>query len=315
MTTQTLPSSDTSFAALNESLIGEIDLEEDQYINSLPHSVLPLREKFLLEWKKLIKLCQDVADRSSTRRVTRSDFLAKKKEITSQVYNSLKQYTFELYKKELGGSQFITGEARDKVVADITAYLTELNGDHLIFNPLIQDLKTAQSKEVDFRNRAFKTLKRELLFKQLSLEEYTNSLELQVAHLKDRTEREIDKVRGEFSKKLADALVENTRLTAEIDDSTRANYIRKNLIADLEEKLKTKEPSSDDKTLLLTKSELESTKQEIEIHKQTISDLNNLIDQLKETNKDNVAQLNHNYKLLSANTNRVRTSLQQLRGK
>ncbi len=79
MTTQTLPSSDTSFAALNESLIGEIDLEEDQYINSLPHSVLPLREKFLLEWKKLIKLCQDVADRSSTRRVTRSDFLAKKK--------------------------------------------------------------------------------------------------------------------------------------------------------------------------------------------------------------------------------------------
>ncbi len=50
MTTPTLPSSDTSFDAFNESKIGEIDLEEDQYINSLPHSVFWIREKLLLEW-------------------------------------------------------------------------------------------------------------------------------------------------------------------------------------------------------------------------------------------------------------------------
>lgn len=91
MTTQNLPYSDTSFPVLNESLIGEVDLNEDQYNNSLPHDVLKIREKFLLEWNNLIKLSQDVAsDSSSTRRVTRSDTLAKKKEISSKVYNSLK---------------------------------------------------------------------------------------------------------------------------------------------------------------------------------------------------------------------------------
>ncbi len=50
MTTQNLPSSDTSFSVLNESLIGEVDLNEDQYTNSLPHDVLKIREKFLLDW-------------------------------------------------------------------------------------------------------------------------------------------------------------------------------------------------------------------------------------------------------------------------
>ncbi len=64
--------------------------------------------------------------------------------------------------------------------------------------------------------------------------------------------------------------------------------------------MRTKETSSNDETLLLTESEIESTKQEVEIHKKTISDLNNLIDQLKEDTRDNVAQLTHNYKLLSA---------------
>ncbi|EFX75158.1 hypothetical protein DAPPUDRAFT_108212 [Daphnia pulex] len=66
-----------------------------------------------------------------------------------------------------------------------------------------------------------------------------------------------------------------------------------------EEKLKIHETSSGDKTLLLTRTELESTKQEVEIHKNTISDLNKVIDKLKEDTKDNVAQLTHNYKLLS----------------
>ncbi|EFX65884.1 hypothetical protein DAPPUDRAFT_116883 [Daphnia pulex] len=299
MTTPTLPSSDTSFSVLNESLIGEVDLNEDQYTNSLPHDVLQIREKFLLEWNSLIKLSQDVAsDSSSTRRVTRSEILAKKKDISSKVYNSLKQYTYELFKKELGGSQYITGDARDKVIANLTTYLTQIKADPLVFNPIVQEIKTAHSKEVDFRTKAFKLFKRELLFKQIYLENYAKSLETQVDNQKDRTAKEVDKVRGEFSRKLADALVENTRLTAEIDDSTRANYLSKNLITDLEEKLKT-QTGSDDKTLILTKTELESTKQEVEVHKNTISDLNKVIDKLKEDTKDTVAQLTHNYKLLS----------------
>lgn len=137
------------------------------------------------------------------------------------------------------------------------------------------------------------------MFKQIYLENYAKSLETQVDNQKkNRTAKEVDKIRGEFSKKLADALVENTRLTAEIDDSTRTNYLRNNLITDLEEKLKT-QTSSDDKTLILTKTELESAKQEVEVHKNIIRDLNKVIDKIKEDTKDNVAQLTHNYKLLS----------------
>ncbi|EFX68095.1 hypothetical protein DAPPUDRAFT_114860 [Daphnia pulex] len=280
MTTPTLPSSDTSFSVLNESLIGEVDLNEDQYTNSLPHDVLQIREKFLLEWNSLIKLSQDVAsDSSSTRRVTRSEILAKKKDISS-------------------GSQYFTGDARDKVVANLITYLTQIKADPLVFDPIVQEIKTAHSKEVDFRTKAFKLFKRELLFKQIYLENYAKSLETQVDNQKDRTAKEVDKVRGEFSRKLADALVENTRLTAEIDDSTRTNYFRQNLITDLEEKLKT-QTGSDDKTLILTKTELESTKQEVEVHKNTISDVKKLIDKLKEDTKDTVAQLTHNYRLLS----------------
>jgi hypothetical protein len=85
MTTPTLPSKDTSYAALNESLIGEIKI---------------------------------------------------------QVYNSLKQYTYEFYKKELGGSQYITGDAKEKVVDDIATYLVQLKGDSLVYNPLIQNMNT-----------------------------------------------------------------------------------------------------------------------------------------------------------------------------
>ena len=107
MTTPTLPSKDTSYAALNESLIGEIKI---------------------------------------------------------QVYNSLKQYTYEFYKKELGGSQYITGEAKEKVVDDIATYLVQLKGDSVVYNPLIQNIRTAHSKEVEFRNKAFKVFKRELIF-------------------------------------------------------------------------------------------------------------------------------------------------------
>ncbi len=88
--------------------------------------------------------------------MTRSDFLAKQKDIKSKVYNSLKQYTYEFYKKELGGSQYITGEAEEKVIADIATYLVQLKGDFLVYDPLIQNIRTAHSKEVEFRNKAFK---------------------------------------------------------------------------------------------------------------------------------------------------------------
>jgi hypothetical protein len=127
---------------------------------------LPIREIFLSQWNELIKLTKDVADRTSTWRITISDFLTKQKDIKSQVYNSLKQFTYEFYKKELGGSQYITGEAKEKVVGELATYLAQLKGDPLVYNPLIlmiQNIRTAHSKEVEFRNKACKVFRRELL--------------------------------------------------------------------------------------------------------------------------------------------------------
>jgi hypothetical protein len=129
-------------------------------------------------------------------------FFAKKNEITSKVYNWLKKYTFELHKTELGGIQYITRRAKDKLENSLTDYLTQLNGDPLLFDPLIQEIKTAFSKELDSRTKAIKVFRRELLFKQLYLENYTNSLELQADNQKGKTERDIDKVRREFSRNL-----------------------------------------------------------------------------------------------------------------
>jgi hypothetical protein len=119
-------------------------------------------ERIFLDWNNLITLSQNVAE---TRRVTRSDSLTEKKEITSKVYNSLTQYTFGLYQKELGCSHYITGDARDKAVTNLTTYLTQPKGDPLLFDPLIQEIKTAHSKEVDFRTKAFKLFKRLVIVK------------------------------------------------------------------------------------------------------------------------------------------------------
>jgi hypothetical protein len=98
MTNPHITSSDTSFTALNESLIEEVDLVEDTYVNSLPDSAVQIRNNFLIHWSNLISLCKSSAEETPEKRITRSSYIAKRKEVTSQVYNSLKQYTFELHK-------------------------------------------------------------------------------------------------------------------------------------------------------------------------------------------------------------------------
>jgi hypothetical protein len=85
--------SDTSFTAINESLIDEIDLEEDAYVNSLADSVLKVRNNFVT-----LSLCKSNIDETSDKRITRSIYIAKRKEVTGQVHHFLKQYTFELHK-------------------------------------------------------------------------------------------------------------------------------------------------------------------------------------------------------------------------
>jgi hypothetical protein len=70
--------SDTSFTAINESLIDEIDLEEDAYVNSLADSVLKVRNNFVTHWSNLISLCKSNIDETSDKRLTRSSYIAKK---------------------------------------------------------------------------------------------------------------------------------------------------------------------------------------------------------------------------------------------
>ncbi|EFX69578.1 hypothetical protein DAPPUDRAFT_328980 [Daphnia pulex] len=303
MTTPTLPSKDTSYAALNESLIGEIDLEEDSYIRSLPQNILPIRERFLSQWNELIKLTKDVADRTSTRRVTRSDFLAKQKDIKSQVYNSLKQYTYEFYKKELGGPQYITGEAKEKVVDDIATYLVQLKGDSLVYNPLIQNIRTAHSKEVEFRNKAFKVFKRELIFKQLSLENYANSLEAQLETQKAKSEREVDNVRRDLSKKLTDCLVDNTRLTAEVENLQLSNDKQAARITELNSKVEHHQASGESKSFFneyeAVKKDLETAEDNLSKRDEYIKNLKDTLAQLENDSKDKVKQLVDGYNALS----------------
>ncbi|EFX64399.1 hypothetical protein DAPPUDRAFT_118216 [Daphnia pulex] len=273
MTTPTVPSSDTSFSVLNESLIGEIDLNEDQYTNSLPHNVLQIREKFLLEWNNLIKLSQDVADSSSSRR------------------------------KELGGSQYITGDARDRVVDNLTTYLTQLKADPLTFDPIVQEIKTAHSKEVDFRTKAFKLFKRELLFKQIYLENYAKSLELQVANQRERTEKEVDNVRRDFSKKLTDCLLDNTRLTAEVENLQLSNLKQGARITELNSKVDAHQASGENKSFFneyeAVKSDLEKAEDELSTKDEYIKNLKDTLTQLENDSKDKVKQLLDSYNALS----------------
>jgi hypothetical protein len=273
---------------------------------------LQIREKFLLEWNNLIKLSQDVADSSSTRRVTRSDTLAKKKEISSKVYNSLKQYTYELYKKELGGSQYITGDARDRVVDNLTTYLTQLKADPLTFDPIVQEIKTAHSKEVDFRTKAFKLFKRELLFKQIYLENYAKSLELQVANQKERTEKEVDNVRRDFSKKLTDCLVDNTRLTAEVENLQLSNLKQGARITELNSKVDAHQASGENKSFFneyeAVKRDLEKAEDSLSKRDEYIQNLNDTLNQLENDSKEKIKQLVDGYNALSIKHDSLETS-------
>ena len=53
----------------------------------------------------------------------------------------------------------------------LVEYLNSLTGDQTKFLNLFNDIKKAHSKDVDFRNKAFKIFRRELSFKQIELEE------------------------------------------------------------------------------------------------------------------------------------------------
>ncbi|EFX61231.1 hypothetical protein DAPPUDRAFT_122412, partial [Daphnia pulex] len=145
-------------------------------------------------------------------------------------------------------------------------------------------------------------VEKELLFKQLALDEYAKNLEQDVANETKKTEKEVDKVRREFSKKVADSYLENTRLTAEIETLTRTNFKQATLIADYNNRPKESQASDESKTFLTeyetAKTDLEKAKSEIIGQNDCINDLRDSLSQLKEDTEDKIKQLNHSYNLL-----------------
>jgi hypothetical protein len=250
---------------ISESLLGDLELSVEKYIRSLPQHVVAIRDTFIKNWNDLIQINSN--KELPGERTSRSAYITKSKEIKDKVYRSLKEYTFELYKKDFESLKSIS-EKTDEKEKELLDYLNSLPGDQSKFINLFKDITKAHSKNVDFRNKAFKIFRRELVFKQIELEEELQSNKQELDKAQKRTEREIDKVRVDLSRKLVDFENENIRLTADVDILTRSNNKQSNLITELNNKLEDYQTGDDNKTLLeleKTKTELEEANNEIEV--------------------------------------------------
>ena len=78
---------------------------------------------------------------------------------------------------------------------ELLEYLNSLPGEPSKFINLFRNITEAHSKNIDFRNKAFKIFRRELIFKQIELEEEIKSSENELNKAHKKTEREVDKVR------------------------------------------------------------------------------------------------------------------------
>jgi hypothetical protein len=84
-----------------------------------------------------------------------------------KVYRSLKEYTFELYKKDFESLKSIS-EKTDEKEQELLEYLNSLPGDQSKFINLFNDITKAHSKNVDFRNKAFKIFAESLSLNKLN---------------------------------------------------------------------------------------------------------------------------------------------------
>ena len=292
------PSIDISYSAINESLLGELELSVDKYIRSIPQHVVAIRDTFIQNWNDLIQINRN--KELPGERTSRTAYVTRSKEIKDKVYRSLKEYTFELYKKDFESLKSIS-EKTDEKEQELLEYLNSLPGDQSKFINLFKEITKAHSKNVDFRNKAFKIFRRELVFKQIELEEELQSNEQKLDKAQKHTEREVDKVRVDLSRKLVDFENENLRLTAEVDILTRSNNKQGSLITELNNKLEDYQTGDNNKTLLeleRTKTELEEANNEIEDQKTQLSNIHDTIDRLKEEATDKISQLNHSYSVL-----------------
>ena len=234
---------------------------------------MAIRDTFIQNWNDLIQINRN--KELPGERTSRTAYVARIKEIKDKVYRSLKEYTFELYKKDFESLKSIS-EKTDEKETELLEYLNSLPGDQTKFINLFKDITTAHSKNVDFRNKAFKIFRRELIFKQIELEEEFQSNKQELDKAQKQTEREVDKVRVNLSRKLVGFENENIRLTAEVDILTRSNNKQSSLITELNNKLEDYQTGDNNKTLLeleKTKTELEEANNEIEDQK---TQLNNI---------------------------------------
>ena len=87
------------------------------------------------------------------------------------VWTYLKRvYIRVIYKKDFESLNSITAKTDEKE-NELLEYLNSSTGDPSKFFNLFNDIKKAHSKDVDFRNKAFKIFCRELILKQIELEE------------------------------------------------------------------------------------------------------------------------------------------------
>lgn len=89
------------FSSLNEPLIGKFDLVEEKYVNTLPDSVLTIRNTFLQYRDELIKFSKSGADQFTESRTTRNDYTTKRKCVTIHVDNSLQKIYVRIIQKRI----------------------------------------------------------------------------------------------------------------------------------------------------------------------------------------------------------------------
>ena len=84
------PPLETSYSAINESLLGEFEVSVNKYIRSLPQHVVEIRDTFLKNWNDLIQTNSN--KELAGERTSRSVYLTRSKEVKDKVYISLKEY-------------------------------------------------------------------------------------------------------------------------------------------------------------------------------------------------------------------------------
>ena len=208
---------EASFNLVDKSLLVETDFTEDKYIRSLDENVLKIRDDFVNKWTELTHLSLTRVDLASSKRSTRNQHEEKIQIKTKEVYDSLKRYTFFLHKTEFVDFKYILGEEKDTLVDNVSQYLENTNADPSTYIPLLDTIKFAHNKELLFRRKAFKILKKELLFKVVALSEQNRALEEELNIQEKKLTNKIDKVRTTLSKQLAECQIKQIEAQSKAD--------------------------------------------------------------------------------------------------